>query len=144
MRISSFATAHRERERERRARAHLTRDPDPPPVQFHELAAEGQAEPRSLDLLVCSAHLPELLEHGLLVFWRDTDPGILDGHLHGTISRYSPNLDPSPFGCELDRVRQQVQHHLPDLPLVPPHLTEPLIDPHVQCDPSSPRPLADA
>src|SRR5262245_27347016 len=47
-----------------------------------------------------------------------------------------------PFGRELDRVRQEVQHDLPDLSLIRPHLTEPRIHRRVQRDATAPRPLS--
>src|SRR5437016_13782275 len=80
-RISSFATAHRDRERERRTHAHLTLDPDPPAVEFDELPAQGQSQPRSLSLLLRSPDLSELLEHRLPILRRNADPGVGDRHL---------------------------------------------------------------
>src|SRR2546427_13135521 len=75
-RISSFATAHRDREREGRPAAHFALHPNSAPVQLDELPTEGQPQPRSFLLRRAGPDLTELLEHGLLVLWRDADPGV--------------------------------------------------------------------
>src|SRR5262245_20935935 len=67
-----------DRERERRAHSLLTLHPDPPTMQFHKLAAQGEPEPRALDLLRGCPHLAELLKDLLLIFWGDADPGVAD------------------------------------------------------------------
>jgi len=82
MRISSFATAHPHRERERRANAHLTLDPDLATVELDELSRERQAEASTFDFLLGRPDLPKLLEHRLLVLWRDADPGVADNPGH--------------------------------------------------------------
>jgi hypothetical protein len=74
--------AHRYRERERRALTYLARDPDPPAVQLHELPTQSEPQPRPLGLLLRRPHLPELLEHRLLVLWGDADPGVTNGNLY--------------------------------------------------------------
>src|SRR4030095_12024724 len=79
--ISSFSATNRDRERERRTLADLALDPDPPAVEFDELAAQGQPQPRALRLLLGRPHLAKLLEHRLLVFRRDADPGVADRYL---------------------------------------------------------------
>jgi transposase-like protein len=76
--VSSLATTHRDGERERRALAHLALDPDPPAVQLDELPTQGQPQPRALHLLRRRSHLLELLEHLLLIFRSDADPGVAD------------------------------------------------------------------
>src|SRR4029450_11652976 len=58
--ISSFSATNRDRERERRTRADLALDPDPPAVEFDELAAQGQPQPRALRLLLGRPHLAKL------------------------------------------------------------------------------------
>ena len=58
--------ADREGERERRSCSYLARDPDSTPVQLDELAGQGQAEPRALDLLVRRPHLRPVSESGTL------------------------------------------------------------------------------
>jgi hypothetical protein len=55
--------AQRHRERKCRARPQLTLDPDFSAVEFDELAAQRQAQPRPLRLLLRRAHLSKLLEH---------------------------------------------------------------------------------
>src|SRR5215475_9586644 len=81
IRISSFAMTHREGERECRALAHLALHPDPPAVQFDELARQRQPEPGALHLLGRRPHLPELLEHRLLVLGGDAYPSVGHGDL---------------------------------------------------------------
>src|SRR5262249_55420727 len=71
----------RQRKRERRALAQLTLHPDPTAVQLNELPTQGEAQPGALDLLVRRPHLPELLEHRLLILRGDADPGVADGDL---------------------------------------------------------------
>src|SRR5262245_11756784 len=73
-----LASPHRDRERERRAHPLLALHPDPPAVQFHKLPAQGEPEPRALDLLRGRPHLAELLEDLLLIFWSYADPGVAD------------------------------------------------------------------
>src|SRR5262245_37963613 len=85
IRISSFATAHRQRERERRTGAQLALHPDPPPVQLDKLPAQGQSQPSALNLLVRGPYLTELLEHRLLVLRGDADSGISDKNLNQPI-----------------------------------------------------------
>src|SRR5215510_7729040 len=135
--------AYRDRERERRARAQLALDPDSSAVQLDELPAQGEPEPGALYLLVSRPHLTELLEHRLLILGGDADAGIADGDFDQSVLCYSYDLDASAFGRELDGIRQQVQDDLADLPLVGPHLTQPLVNVHVQRDTPSSRPLTD-
>src|SRR4029450_3050872 len=93
MRISSFATTHRDREGERRPHADLALDPDPPTVQLDELPTERQPEPRALYLFVPPPPLPKLLEHRLLVFRGDADAGIADCDFDQSVLCYSCKLD---------------------------------------------------
>src|SRR4030095_9819930 len=83
--ISSFAATHRDRESERRALSHLALDPDTAAVELDEFPAQGQAQSCTLSLLVRRPHLPELLEHGLLILRRNADPSVADGDLHKSI-----------------------------------------------------------
>src|SRR5437870_2326797 len=76
MRMSSFAMTHRDRERERRAHADLALHPDPPTMEFDELPAQSEPQPRPLRLLLRRPDLTELLEHGLLILWRNADTGV--------------------------------------------------------------------
>ena len=80
-RISSFATAHWDREGEGRASAHLTLHPNPSTMQLNEFPTESEAEPGALGLLLGAPHLPELLEHGLLILRSDSDAAVGDRHL---------------------------------------------------------------
>src|SRR4029450_1396278 len=134
-----FAATHREREREDRTRADLALHPDLAAVEFHKLPTQGQSHPCALHLLVRRPDLPELLEYRLLVLRRDPDPGVADRHFDRLVNRHRPYFDPAALRCELDRIRQQVQDHLPDLSLVCAKLAEPLIHAHLQCDAPSPR-----
>src|SRR5262252_5280268 len=68
----------RQCERERGAHAHLALHPDSPTVEFHKLPAQGQPQPRALDLLRRRPHLAELLEDLLLIFGSNTDPCVAD------------------------------------------------------------------
>src|SRR5262245_22093859 len=106
MRMSSFAIAHRDSECERRPHPHLALDPDPTSVQLDKLPTEGQPQPSAFHLLVCHSHLPELLEHGLLILWGDADARIADRDLDGSILERCSDLNASTLGRELDRVRQ--------------------------------------
>src|SRR4029450_4201076 len=106
----------RDRDRECRTRAQLARYPNLAAVEFDELPTERQPEPRPLRLLLRRPHLPELLEHRILVLWRNAPPGIADCPLHGPILWHCRDLDPAALRRELDRIRQEVQEDLPDLP----------------------------
>src|SRR6266478_4492707 len=94
----SSVAAQRERERERRTDPHLTRHPDLSPVQLDELPGEGQSEPGALRLLVGRSHLPELLEHGLLIRWRDPDTAVTDRDLERPTGGSRPDVDPAALG----------------------------------------------
>src|SRR5213593_665748 len=115
-RISSFATTHWDRERKRRTHTHLALHPNPAPVQLDELSTECQPQPGALHLLVCSPHLAELLEHRLLILWSDADAGVADRDFHESILWHCADVDATTLRGKLDRIRQQVQHDLADLP----------------------------
>jgi hypothetical protein len=109
---SQCSRPEREREGEGRAAAHLALHPDLAPVQLHEPSGQGGAESGALSLLLCTPHLPELLEHRLLVLLvlrGDADPGVGDGHLDRPVQRHRADIDAAALRRELDRVRQQVQ-----------------------------------
>src|SRR5262249_20627632 len=108
MRISSFAMTHRNRERERGACPELALHPDPAAVEFHELPAQGEPQPRALYLHRRRPHLAELLEHFLLILWGNADPGVCDRDLHESILWYGAYFNPTTLRGELDGVRQQV------------------------------------
>src|SRR3989454_232265 len=94
-------------------------------MEFNELAAEGESEAGALHLLHRRPHLPELFEHRLLILRRDAHPGIAHGNLRRLVLPRGANFDSSPFGRELQSVREEVQEHLLDLPLVGPNPAEP-------------------
>src|SRR5215470_6558944 len=71
-------SAQRQREGERRAASHLTLAPDPPAVQLDEFLRDGEAESRALNFFRNRPHLAELLEHRILVFRSNSDPGVRD------------------------------------------------------------------
>src|SRR5262249_1870339 len=106
IRISSFAMAHWQRERKRRACPQLALHPNPASVQLDELATQGQPQPSAFHLLVCRPHLPELLEHRLLILWGDADAGVVDGDLDEPVLWRGRDLDPPTLGGELDRIGQ--------------------------------------
>src|SRR5207245_3047716 len=87
--------------------------------------------------------LAELLEHGLLVLWSDAHSGVADGYLHRSISRCSRQLDTPALRRELDRVGQQIEDDLPDLPLIALNLAQSIVNARVQSNAPSSCPLAD-
>src|SRR4030095_12845202 len=99
-----LAAGHPDREPEGRAVTQLALDPDLAAVQLDELPAEGQAEPGALDLLLRRPHLPELLEHRLLILRCYADPSVADRHLHEAILRHCRDLDLPALRRELDGV----------------------------------------
>src|SRR5262245_35282307 len=118
--------AHRNRKRKRRALAHLTLHPDPSAMQLDELPRQGQAEPGALDFLGRRPDLLELLENRFLILRCDPDPRIGHRDFDTPIYWHCSHVDASPFRCELDRVREQVEEHLADLPLVALDVPEPI------------------
>src|SRR4030095_16124133 len=131
---TSFTSMVRNRERERRARTHLALDPDSSAMQLDELPRQGQPEPRALHLLCCRPHLSKLLEDRLLILGGDAHPGVGSRDLYRPVDRRGPDLDPTPLGRELDRIGEQVQDDLTDLPLVRPNLAQSLVDRHSTSD----------
>src|SRR5215831_9714884 len=114
--------------RERRSLTNLALHPDLAAVELHKLPAQGEPQPRALDLLCGRPHLTELLEDLLLILWGDADPGVADGNLHEPILWHCAHFNASTFRRELDRIRQEVQDNLPDLAFVGLNLASPLID----------------
>ena len=74
---------------------------------------------------------------------RDADTGIANRCLHGSVLWRCRDLDPAALRRELDRIGEQVQDDLPDLPLVRLNLTKPRIHGRVQRDAAAPGPLPD-
>jgi hypothetical protein len=87
-------------EGERRAGSQLALHPDPAAVQLDELPAQGQPQSGALDFLCRRSHLPELLEHRLLIFRRDADPGVADGDLDQPVLGLGRDFDPTAFRRE--------------------------------------------
>src|SRR5262249_56117620 len=78
----------------------------------------------------------------LLLIRRDPDARIAPGGLHRAGGLRSPERDPSAFGGELHRVREEVQDNLPDLSLVADERTEPGVEVEVERDTMPSRTLA--
>src|SRR5262249_26349831 len=97
---------HREREAERRAHPLLALDPDPSAVELHKLPAQGEPEPRALDLLCRRPHLTKLLEDLLLILGGDPNTGVADRDFHESIPWERRDFDASALGRKLDRIRQ--------------------------------------
>src|SRR5207248_4800381 len=128
-------TPHRYRECERGAFARLAFDPDAAAVQLDELLGQRQTESGALLLLrVIAPDLAELLEHGLMIFGRDADPGVADRDLEPAGIAMRRYVDAAAVGRDLDRVGQQVDEDLLHLALVGLHLAQPLSDAHAQCN----------
>src|SRR5215831_10379336 len=138
---NSFGMAHRHGEREGRTHTLLALHRDLPPVEFHKLPAQGQPQPRALHLLRCRPHLAELLEHLLLILGGDADSRVADRDLHESILWRCADVDPPTLRRELDRVRQQVQHDLANLPFIGLNLTKPGVDVRAKGDCPSPGPF---
>src|SRR4029453_9730331 len=88
-------------------------------------------------------HLAKLLEHRLLIRRGDADARVADRDLYEAVLWRGCDLDPPTLRRELDRVRQEVQDHLPDLPFIGLNLTESVIDIRKKRNGPSPSPLAD-
>ena len=100
-------------DRERAALAPLALDAHGPAVQQGEAPGQGKAQTRSLlsasRLLV---QLLELAEQPVQVRRIDADPGVGDGDLDPVAGPEGRDGDRASGGCELDRVREEVEHHL--------------------------------
>ena len=59
------------------------------------------------------------------------------------VHRHGADVDPPALRCELDGVRQEIQHDLLDLPLVRPYVAQPRVDRRSQRDAPPAGPLAD-
>src|SRR4029453_14900921 len=127
----------RQREREGRSRADPTLDREPAPVQLDELPCKREPDTGAFDLLRRTPHLPELLEHGLLIFGSDTDAGVDDGPLDQPVLPGGVDVaSPSP-GRALDGVGEQVQKYLFLLALIAPNHVDPVVDGVSDCDPTA-------
>src|SRR6266478_7727291 len=112
-------------------------------MEFDELPAQGQSQPRAFRLLLRRPDLPELLEHRLLILRRDADPCVGDRYLNEPVFWHCPDFDPPTLGGELDRIGEQVQDDLPELPLVRLNLAKSSIDGRFQRDSPARGSLAD-
>src|SRR5712692_10892103 len=108
----------RQRKAERAALTHFAAHPDRSAVQLDELATERQAQAGPFLLRRARPDLAELLEDDALIFRGDTNPGVPHRYLHTSVPRRRLNRDPTPFRGELDRIRQEIQQDLLDLPLI--------------------------
>src|SRR5437899_4772708 len=128
-------TPHRYRECERGALARLAFHPDAAAVQLDELLGQRQAESGAFLLLrVIAPDLAELLEHGLMIFGRDADPGVADRDLEPAGIAMRRYVDAAAVGRELDRVGQEVDEDLLHLALVGLNVAQRRIDAHLQSD----------
>src|SRR5262245_63363530 len=93
---NTLRAPQRKAEGERRAYSLLALHPDPPTVEFYELAAQSQAQPRALHLLRRCTHLAELLEDLLLILGAVPVPRILTGDFTKSSLGPSANAVPSP------------------------------------------------
>src|SRR5678816_1718507 len=99
---------------------HFAAHPDLSAVQFDELATERQAQTGALLLRRARSDLTELLEDDPLIFRGDANPGVPDRYLDTSVSLCRLNSDPAAFRRKLNRIRQEVQQDLLDLPLIRP------------------------
>ena len=116
-------------ERERGPRAHLALDRDLPTHHLGKAARDREAQPGPPVLARRrGVGLRKALEHGGELVRRDPDSCVLDGHVqphrvaHARTARVGRDPDAhAPLGRELDRVREQVDEHLPHARHVAPH-----------------------
>src|SRR5260370_5656535 len=137
--VHTSRAGYRQAEREGRAAADLALHPERADMELDELSGEGESEPRTLGLLVRRADLPEFLEHGFLILKRDPDTGVCDRHFRPIVVQPGGDVDPSPFGRELQRIGDEIQDDLLHLPLVTSEHPEPRVDGAAQPDPASAR-----
>src|SRR4029077_298662 len=83
-------------------------------VHLHELLRQREPQPGALRFSRLAACLLKFEEDPFLIFCRDSSSRITHLDAHGSVLRVRPNPDPSPFGCELDRVSDEVQKNLLD------------------------------
>src|SRR5439155_11201824 len=117
--------------------------PDLSSMEFDELPGEREPKSGALDLLVCRPNLPELLEDRLLILRRDADPRVADCYLDEAVLQPGADVDPSPFGRELQGVGQEVQEHLLHLSLVTTDDPQTLFDGASKPDPAPACPFSD-
>src|SRR4029077_17947903 len=102
----------------------FTLDPDPTAVQLDEALRECEAEACALALLHTDVSLLELLEDPLLVLGCDARAGIGHRHLHVAVHVPGRHRDAAARGCELDRVRQNIEDDLANTALVAAHAVD--------------------
>ena len=87
-------------------------------MQLDKLAGNRETEAgAALGPCARPVELPELLEHSLLVVRRDPRAGVRDRDVERAVRRGHVDGDLATFG-ELDRIADQVEQHLGDLPIV--------------------------
>src|SRR5713226_1446693 len=134
----------RQREPEGRPLPYLARDPDLATMHLHELLGQREPEARALNLpALVAAHLPELLEDGLLVLWRDPDAGVGDRDFDRPVGEPGLHPDPPPFRRELHSVGQEVQQDLLDLSFIADELAQGRVHADIQADPMAGGPFLD-
>ena len=111
-------SSRRQREDEAAAVSGFALDPDPAAVELDESFREREPEPCPLSLVRPGVGLLELLEDPLLVTGCDSRPGVGDRHLHLAVGAGGRDDDAPACRGELDRVREQVEDHLAQPPLV--------------------------
>src|SRR5215475_15787948 len=110
-------------------------------MQLNELPGQGQSEPGSLDLLVCCAYLPELIEDRLLILRGDAHAGVGDGDLGHAVAHGAAHVDPAALRRELEGVGEQVQEDLLHLAFVAPDQAHAVVNSPAHPDPAPARPL---
>src|SRR3990170_8801038 len=109
----TFGRPHRDGEPERASLPGLALAPDPPAVQLDEAFRQSQPESGALArALGIATHLAELFEYALPVVGGDPDAGIPHGDLDLAVPAPRRDADPATVGCELHRVRNEIQNDL--------------------------------
>src|SRR5438270_6374697 len=110
--------SQRQREYERASLARLAVDPDTPVVQLNESLRKREPETCALALTGTHPRLLELLKDPLLILGRDARAGIRNRHKNLTVDLGGLQIDVPSRRRELHRVREKVEDHLPNSPLV--------------------------
>ena len=85
-------------------------------MEFNEFLADGEAKPGAAEAAGDRAvNLRKGLKQLMLMLRRDADSGVFDGDFHAIVRRDSRDDVHKPAGArELDGVREQVDHDLPE------------------------------
>ena len=114
-----------------------------PPRSSMSFRASARPSPVPSTFFSALPTSPELLEDRLLILGGDADPGIAHRDLDGPVHGGGRDPDTPTCGRELDRVGQQIQDDLPDLPLVRADVLDLLGHGQLQRDAVPPGALAD-